>query len=134
MAPEAAGSDFHFSSLFAQLLGFSFGFDPTFACRLAEGVCSPPRQDRTGLKEQVIRGLWLTQSGGRDGYGMHGEPAAAEATMTLHRSEACRVFPREVVPGSRDPGSAGHHRLLGREVWIVTCACTQDFWCLQQQP
>ena len=27
-APEAAGRDFPFSSLFAQLLGFSFGFGP----------------------------------------------------------------------------------------------------------
>ena len=25
--------------------------------------------DRTGLKEQLIRGLWLTQTGGREGYG-----------------------------------------------------------------
>ena len=24
--------------------------------------------DRTGLKEQLIRGLWLTQAGGREGY------------------------------------------------------------------
>ena len=29
-APEAARRNFPFSSLFAQLLGFSFGFDPTF--------------------------------------------------------------------------------------------------------
>ena len=27
------------------------------------------RSDRTGLKEQLIRGLWLTQAGGREGYG-----------------------------------------------------------------
>ena len=26
--------------------------------------------DRTGLKEQLIRGLWLTQAGGREGRGM----------------------------------------------------------------
>ena len=25
--------------------------------------------DRTGLKEQLLRGLWLSQAGGRDGYG-----------------------------------------------------------------
>ena len=42
--------------------------------------------------------------------------------------------PREVVPGSRDPGSGGLHRLLGGELWIVTCACTQVSWWLQQQP
>ena len=27
------------------------------------------RPDRTGLKEQLIRGLWLTQARGREGYG-----------------------------------------------------------------
>ena len=26
--------------------------------------------DRTGLKKQLIRGLWLTQAGRREGYGM----------------------------------------------------------------
>ena len=36
--------------------------------------------------------------------------------------------PGEVVPGSRDPGIGGLHRLLGGEVWIVTCACTQASW------
>ena len=30
---------------------------------------SLPRPDRTGLKEQLLRGLWLTQAGGREGYG-----------------------------------------------------------------
>ena len=42
--------------------------------------------------------------------------------------------PGEVVPGSQDPGSGGLHRLPGGEVWIVTCACTQASWWLQQQP
>ena len=39
--------------------------------------------DRRGLKEQLIRGLWLTQAGAREGYRMRGEPAAAEASVTL---------------------------------------------------
>ena len=43
-APVAAGRNFPFSSLFAQLLGFSFGFGPTSVCRLPSGVCSLPRQ------------------------------------------------------------------------------------------
>ena len=29
---------------------------------------SVPRPDRTGLKEQLLRGLWLTQAGGREVY------------------------------------------------------------------
>ena len=27
------------------------------------------RSDWTGLKEQLLRGLWLTQAGGREGHG-----------------------------------------------------------------
>ena len=29
---------------------------------------SVPRPDRTGLKEQLLQGLWLTQAAGREGY------------------------------------------------------------------
>ena len=65
---------------------------------------------------------------------MWGEPAAAEAGMTLHQPEAAICSPREVVPGSRDPESGGLHRLPGGAVWRVTCDCTQVSWWLQQQP
>ena len=44
-APEAAGRDFPFSSLLAQLLGFSFGFGPASACTSREGISSPPGQE-----------------------------------------------------------------------------------------
>ena len=84
----------------------------------ASVLCS----DRMGLKERLIRGFWLTQAGGREGYGMRGKPAAAEAGMMLQQPETCRVFSQ----GSWEcPGSGMWHRLLGREVWIVTCTCTQ---------
>ena len=65
---------------------------------------------------------------------MRGEPAAAEASVTLQQPEAHRGSPREVVPGSRDPGSGGLHRLPGGAVWRVTCARTQASWWRQQQP
>ena len=45
-APEAAGRNFPFSSLFAQLLGFSFGFGPVCACRSSKDICSLLRQDK----------------------------------------------------------------------------------------
>ena len=54
----------------------------------ASVICS----DRTGLKEQLIRGLWLTQARGREGYRMRGEPVVAEASVTLQQPEANRVF------------------------------------------
>ena len=90
--------------------------------------------DRRELKEWLIKGLWLTQASGREGYGMRGEPTAAEACVTLQQPRCTVCFLWELVPGSRDPGSVGLHRLLGGAVWIVTCACTQDSWWLQQQP
>ena len=100
-APEAAGRDFPFSSLLAQLLGFSFGFGPASACRSPEGVCS--HSDLMGLKEQLLRGLWLTQAVGEGGVQMRGEPAAAEAIMMLHQPEARRVFSRGSCPWITGP-------------------------------
>ena len=96
---------------------------------------SVSHSDRTGLKEQLIRGLWLTQAGGRKGCGMWGEPAAAEETkMTLQQPEACHVFSRGSCPritGRRQQRAA---QAPGGEVWIVTCARTQTSWWRQQQP
>ena len=59
-------------------------------CLRASVLCS----DRTGLKEKLMWGLWLTQAAGREGYGMWGEPVAAEAGVTLHQVEVCHVFSR----------------------------------------
>ena len=56
------------------------------------------RSDRTGLKEQLIRGLWVAQARGTEGYGVRGKPAAAEAGVTLQQPEACRVFSRGSCP------------------------------------
>ena len=39
--------------------------------------------DRRGLKDWLIRGLWLTQAWGREGYGIRGKLAAAEAVVML---------------------------------------------------
>ena len=61
------------------------------------------RSDRAGLKEQLILGLWVTQAGGREGYGMQGEPAAAEAGMKLHQPEACCAFSQGSCPWITGP-------------------------------
>ena len=66
-APQAAGRNFPFSSLFTQLLGFSFGFGPTSVCRSPEGVCSLLRQD--GVNGAADLGALLTQAGVGEGYG-----------------------------------------------------------------
>ena len=65
----------------------------------ASVLCS----DRTGLKEQLIRGLWLTQAGGREGYGVWGKPVAAEASMTLHQTEARHAFSQGSHPWITGP-------------------------------
>ena len=69
--------------------------------RLPSGICYCP--DRMGLKERLIRGLWLTQARGRGGFGMRGEPAAAEAGVTLHQPEVRRAFSRGSCPWITGP-------------------------------
>ena len=59
--------------------------------------------DRTGLKEQLIRGLWLTQAGGREGYRTQGESVAAGAGVTLQPPEARCVFSRGSCPWIMGP-------------------------------
>ena len=65
---------------------------------------------------------------------MRGEPAAAEAGVTLPQPEECRAFSRGSFPWVMGPGCGGLHRLPGGEVWRVTCAHTQASWWRQQQP
>ena len=65
---------------------------------------SVSRPDRTGLKEQLLRGLWLAQAGGEGGVRRRqGEPAASEAGVTLQQPEAHRVFSRGSCPWITGP-------------------------------
>ena len=59
--------------------------------------------NRMGLKYQLIRGLWLTQARGREGYGMRGKPVVAEAGVTLQQPEVRRVFSRGSCPWVTGP-------------------------------
>ena len=45
------------------------GLDLDPPVRVGRLRASVLRSDRTGLKEQLIRGLWLTQARGKEGYG-----------------------------------------------------------------
>ena len=76
--------------------GSALDLDPPL--RVGRLGASVLHSDRTGLEEQLIQGLWFTQPGGREGYGMRGEPVAAEAGVTLHQPEAHRVFSRGSWP------------------------------------
>ena len=69
----------------------------------------------------MIRGLWLTQAWGREGYGRHGQPMVAEAGVTLQQPEARRVFSRGSCPwitapwqwqAAQAPGSGGVDSVL----------------------
>ena len=62
------------------------------------------------------------------------KPAAAEASMTLQQSEACRAFSWGSLPWNTGPWQWQAAQLLGGEVWTVTCACPQAYWWLQQLP
>ena len=83
----------------------SWGSDLDLALPLRVGCLrvSVPHPDRMGLKEWLIRGLWPAQARGREGYGMQGEPAAAEAGVTLQQPEVCRVFSRGSCPWITGP-------------------------------
>ena len=63
---------------------------------------------------------------------MRGEPAVAEAGVTLQQPEARRVFSRGSCPWITGPWQ--WWAAIQGEVWIVICACTQASWWLQQQP
>ena len=67
-------------------------FDLTPPLHVGHPLASVLHPDRRALKEWLIKGLWLTQAGGKEGYGMLGELAAAEASMTLQQPEARHVF------------------------------------------
>ena len=71
---------------------------------------SVPCPDRARLKEQLIRGLWLTHAG-REGWVRNAGRAWLSGCNSLRRA-VCS--PGEVVPGSRDPVSGGLHRLRER--------------------
>ena len=131
-APVAAGRDFPFSSLFPQLLGFSFGFGPASACRSPEGVCSLLRQD--GVKGAAASGA-LAHPGRREGGArMRGEPAAAEACVTLHQPEARRVFSWGSCPWITGPRQWQAAQAPGRGGVESDLCCTQASWWQQQQP
>ena len=69
--------------------------------------------DRMGLKAQLLRGLWFTQAGGKEGYGCGASLWLQRPAGHCSSLRRAMHFPWEVVPGSLDPGSGGLHRLLG---------------------
>ena len=100
--------------------------------------------DRRGLKERLIRGLWLIQAVLREGYRVRGKPAEAEASVTLQQPEACRVFSWGSCPwitgpwqwrAAQAPGSGGvHSDLCLHTAFLVAAAAAlashAHLWCL----
>ena len=77
--------------------GSALDLDPPL--RVGHLRASVLRSHRVGLKEQLLRGLWLTQVGvGEGGVRMRGEPVAAEVGVTLQQPEARRAFSRGSCP------------------------------------
>ena len=121
---------FPFLFFFTQLLGFSFGFGPASACRSPKGICSSPRHE--GVKGATDLGALVSlRPGGGKGMECRASLQWQRPVWPCTSLRCAMCSPGEVVPGSWDPGSGGLHRLLGGEVWIVTCAFTQASWWLQ---
>ena len=89
--------------------------------------------DRTGLKEQLLQRLWLTQPSRREGYVVQGELKVAEGGMTLHQPEACRAFSRGSCPWITGPwrwqaaqapgrGGVGSDLCLHTGFWVAAAA------------
>ena len=98
-----------------------------------------------GLKEELIRGLWLPQVRGREGYRTQGKTAAAEVSVTLHRPEVHRAFSQGSCPwitvpwqwqAAQAPGRGGVESdlclhtgfLVAAAAVLVSHAC---LWCLR---
>ena len=105
---------------------------PLHVGRLRESV---PRPDRTGLKEQLLRGLWLTQAGRRERYGGGGAEAGracgVRGVVTLQEPEARRAFSRGSCPqitgpwpwrAAPAPGSGGVESDLGSHTGFLVAA------------
>ena len=75
------------------------------------------RSDRTGLKEQLLRGLWLTQAGGREGYGGGG----ASLRRQRRRDVAAARGAPCVLPGKL---SLDHGTLA-----VAGCTGSREGWC-----
>ena len=65
-APEALGEIS--LSLLCSHTSWASALDLASPLRVGRLRASLPGPDRMGLKEQLIRGLWLTQARGREGY------------------------------------------------------------------
>ena len=77
--------------------------------------------------EQLISGLWFTEmvgGGGREGYGMQGEPEAAEPSVTLQQPEACCVFSWGSCLWITGPwqwrAAQAHGRGVDSDLWLHT--------------
>ena len=58
-------------------------------------LASVLRPDRRGLKQQLIRGLWLTEAGGGRGTECGGAAVAAEASVMLQQPRLAVCSPGE---------------------------------------
>ena len=113
--------------------GSALDLDPPL--RVGRLRASVPRPDRRGLKKQLLRGLWLTQAAGREGYrGGGARLRVSEVGVTLHQPEARSAFSRGSCPWIMGPWQWRAAQAPGRAVWRVTCARTQASWWRQQQP
>ena len=98
-------------------------------CRSPEGVCSSLRQD--GVKGAADSGALAHSGRGEGGVRRRrGEPAAAEASVTLHQPEARSEFSRGSCPWITGPWQWRAAQAPGRGGVESDLCCTQASWWL----
>ena len=92
------------------------------------------RSHRTGLKEQLLQGLWLRQAGGREGYGC---VASLQLQRPVWRCSSLRHAmhsPGEVGPWIMGPWQWRAAQTPRRDGVDSALSRTQAFWWWQKQP
>ena len=89
------------------------------------------RSERTGLKEQLLRGLWLTQAGGGSSTEEAGRACGVRGVVTLQQPEARCAFSRGSCPritgawpwrAAQAPGRGGVESDLGSHTGFLAAA------------
>ena len=101
-------------------------------CRSPEGISSLLRQD--GVKGKADWGALAHSGQGEGGYGVWGEPAAAEASRTLHQPEAHHVLSRGSCPWIMGPWQWWAAQAPGRGGVDSDLCLHTGFLVIQQQP
>ena len=90
-------------SLLCSHSSWGSALDLALPLRVGHPLASLLCPDRRGLKSTSLGGSGSLRPGGRVWYGVRGEPALAEADVTLQQPEGCCVFSQGSCPWITEP-------------------------------